>query len=626
MPVSHRLHLAAASRPALLLRRSLLSLALGMAYAGSASAATPAVPASAPAAADGDEARIARVLAGLRPPVSFVGDRSWTLQERMKHYGVPGLSITVIDKNGLAWTRVYGLADREAGLPVRPDTLFQAASISKPVAAVAALTLVQEGKLALQEPVNARLKAWRIPDNAWTAQVPVTLAHLLSHTGGLTVHGFGGYAPGQTLPDVTAVLDGKPPANSDAVRVNQLPGQAFRYSGGGYTVAQLLMSEADGRPFAELMQRRVLGPLGMAESTFAQPLPAPLLARAAAGVLPDGRAVLGKRHSYPELAAAGLWTTSQDLARFALGVQAAWRGDKTALLSTPMVKDMLSQRAGSGYGLGFGLPEEEGEVYFAHGGWNEGFCASLMAHPSAGVGMAIMINANQPALMDELRRAVAFEYQWPGFKAHQALPASAEALDKAPGRYRVNAEQFIQITRKGEQLFMAHGGDTARELVPVAGGRYLQREQDEARSFAPDAQGRWQLKLERRDGTAQVLARLAEAERAPRELLLAGEAKAALAAYRALRDAGDEAGSESYLTNQGYRELRGGNKAAARALLDLNAQLNPESANAWDSLGEVLLSLGDKQQAAAAYRRALALKPELPSAKAALAALEPAAR
>ena len=191
----------------------------------------------------------------------------------------------------------------------------------------------------------------------------------------------------------------------------------------GYTVAQLLMSEADGRPFAELMQRRVLGPLGMAESSFAQPLPTPLLTRAAAGVLPDGRAVLGKRHSYPELAAAGLWTTSQDLARFALGVQAAWRGDKTALLSTPMVKDMLSQRAGSGYGLGFGLPEEEGEVYFAHGGWNEGFCASLMAHPSAGVGMAIMINANQPALMDELRRAVAFEYRWPGFKAHQPLPA-----------------------------------------------------------------------------------------------------------------------------------------------------------------------------------------------------------
>jgi len=368
------------------------------------------------------------------------------------------------------------------------------------------------------------------------------------------------------------------------------------------------------------MQDRVLRPLGMRDSSFAQPLPPALLARAAAGVRPDGSAVPGKRHGYPELAAAGLWTTSQDLARFALGVQSALRG-QSRLLSAPLARDMLSQRAGSGYGLGFGLPLEQGEAYFAHGGWNEGFCASLMAHQSVGQGAAIMINANQPALMDELRRAVAFEYRWPGFKTQQPLPASAEALDKAPGRYRVNGEQFVQLTRQGERLFLAEGGGRASELVPVAGGRYLQREQEQARGFEPDAQGRWQLRMERRQGAAQLLPRLADGERAPRELLLAGEQAAALAAYRALRTAGDEAGSEAYLNAQGYRELRGGDKAAAVALLRLNTELDPESANAWDSLGEAWLGQGDKAQAAAAYRRALALKPEMPSAKAALARL-----
>src|SRR6218665_3104152 len=238
-------------RPAAPFSRHCLALALCAAHAGLAAAAPASVP-------DDQEARIARVLAGLRPPVSFAGDATWTLQERMQHYGVPGLTVTVIEGNGLAWTRVYGLADREAGLPGKPDTLFQAAPVSKPVAAFGALTLVQAGRLSLDKPVNPQLKSWRIPENSLTEQAPVTLAHLLSHTGGLTVHGFGGYASQAPLPDLRAVLEGKPPANSAAVRVDQLPGQAFRYSGGGYTVAQLLMSEAAGRPFAQLMQHNLL--------------------------------------------------------------------------------------------------------------------------------------------------------------------------------------------------------------------------------------------------------------------------------------------------------------------------------------------------------------------------------
>ncbi|MFG6414376.1 serine hydrolase [Roseateles sp. DC23W] len=591
--------------------RPWLALAVCAAHAGMTAAAPPD---------DDREARIARVLAGLRPPVSFTGDATWTLQERMQHYGVPGLTVTVIDQDGLAWTRVYGLADRKRGVPVRSDTLFQAASISKPVAAFGALALVQAGKLTLQSPVNARLKAWRIPDNDLTRQVPVTLDHLLSHTGGLTVHGFAGYASGAAVPDVLAVLDGTPPANSPAVRVDQLPGQAFRYSGGGYTVAQLLMSEAGGQPFAQLMQQRVLGPLGMADSSFEQPMPAAQLARAAAGVRVDGSDVAGQRHIYPELAAAGLWTTSQDLARFALGVQRALHG-QSQHVSAALARDMLTGRAGGDYGLGFGLPRENGEAYFAHGGWNEGFCASLMASQTVGQGVAIMINGNQPALMDELRRAVAHEYGWPGFKTRVPLPASVEALQKAPGRYRVNAEQVMVVTRQGERLFMSLVGEPAKELVPVADGRYLQREHEQARSFESDADGQWGLRMERPQGGAQLLPRLADTHRAPRELLLAGDQAAALAAYRALRDSGDAAGQEAYLNDQAYALVGRGRPGPALALLQLNTALYPESANAWDSLGEVLLTQGDPANARAAYRKALALQPDMASAKAALLGL-----
>ncbi|PTT91618.1 hypothetical protein DBR42_03480, partial [Pelomonas sp. HMWF004] len=320
---------------------------------------------------------------------------------------------------------------------------------------------------------------------------------------------------------------------------------------------------------------------------------------------------------YPELAAAGLWTTSQDLARFALGVQQAL-GGHSKLVSAALARDMLTARAGGDYGLGFGLPQENGEAYFAHGGWNEGFCASLMASQTVGQGVAILINANQPALMDELRRAVAHEYGWPGFRTLTPLPASAEALEKAPGRYRLNAEQVVQVTRQGSRLFMGALGEPAKELVPVAGGRYLQREQDQARSFEADADGRWALRLERQDGVAQRLPRLADTPPMPRELLLAGDKEAALAAYLALRDSGDEAGSEAYLNRQAYAQLRGGSKPLALALMQLNTQLYPASANTWDGLGEVHGVLADKAQARLAYRKALSLQPNLPSAQAAL--------
>jgi CubicO group peptidase (beta-lactamase class C family) len=557
------------------------------------------------APAEDAEVRIARVLSGLHPPVGFVGDPGWTLSERMRHHGVPGLAITAIDRHGIAWTRVFGTADRERGTPVRPDTLFQAASISKPVSAFGALTLVRDGRLALHEPVNAKLKTWRIPENDFTREMPVTL------------HGFGGYAPGAPVPEVLAVLDGTPPANSAAVRVDQRPGQAFRYSGGGYTVAQLLMSEAAGQPFEQLMQQRVLKPLGMADSHFQQPLPAALAARAAAGVLPDRRAVPGGHHVYPELAAAGLWTTSQDLARFALGVQQALAG-KSRLMTAAQARDMLTGRAGGDYGLGLGLLKEGGEPFFAHSGWNEGFSSMLIAGERSGQGVVILSNGNQPALLDELRRAVALEYGWPGAALRERAPMPADALAQAPGRYRANAEQVVQVVRDGGRLFIQPLGEPRSELVPVPGGGFLQREHALARSFEPDASGRWALRVAQPRGGTQLLARLPDGERAPRELLLAGDLDAAQTAYAALRDAGDAAGHEAYLNAQAYALALHGHAAGALAFARLNTALYPESANAWDSLGELAQRQGDTAQARAAYRRAVALKPELKSAEEAL--------
>ena len=571
-----------------------------------------------PLMAAGDtEARIARVNQGLRPPVSIVGDETWSLTERMRHYGVPGVAITVIDDHGVAWSRVYGLADRETGAPVRTDTLFQAASISKPVAAVGAMRLVQDGKLALDQPVNERLTTWRIPDNEFTSQVPVTLAHLLSHTGGLTVHGFGGYALDAPVPNILQILDGETPANSSAVRVDQLPGSSWRYSGGGYTVAQLLMTDATGQDFPTLMQEHVLAPFGMGSSSFVNPLPAGWLPRAAAGVLPDRTAVPGKRHTYPEMAAAGLWTTSHDLALFALEMQRALRG-QSAHLTQSSAADMLQARGGENYGLGFGLPDFNGETYFGHGGWDEGFSSELIAHQRSGHGVAIMTNANQPQFIEELVRAVAFEYQWPGFRQYSPVALSEQAIDAAVGRYRYNGEQVVSVALDDGRLYMQYAGSERTELVPIGDQRFIRREREAPVVFRLDDDRQQELAFELPKGEYQRHPRLADDALMPRELLLAGDSEAALAVYRKLIDAKDEAASERYLNNEGLGLVRSGRSDAAIKVLELNTSLYPASANTWDSLGYAYLQAGDKDRAREHYRKALAIDPGFGSAKAAL--------
>lgn len=185
------------------------------------------------------DARIQRVESGLRPAVLIKGEPGWTIQERMKFYKVPGVSVAVIQDFKIQWAKGYGLKDTETNEQVTVDTLFQAGSISKPVAAMAALKKVEQGKISLDADINDKLTTWKIPENEYTAKKKVTLANLLSHTGGLTVHGFPGYAPDEKIPTLPQILDGTPPANTPAVRVDFEPGTRFRYSGGGVTIAQL---------------------------------------------------------------------------------------------------------------------------------------------------------------------------------------------------------------------------------------------------------------------------------------------------------------------------------------------------------------------------------------------------
>ncbi len=273
------------------------------------------------------------------------------IQEILAKHKVPGASVAVIDGFGVVWAEGFGLRGAGAPDPVTPDTLFQAASISKPVAAAAALRLVEQGKLSLDEDVNAKLRSWRVPSHEF--QKPVTLRGIVAHNAGLTVHGFRGYAEGEAVPTLPQLLDGTKPANSAAIRVNVEPGTTWRYSGGGYCVLQQLLLDVTGKQFPALLRELVLDRAGMKRSTYAQPLPKPREKEAALGHRADGKIVAGRWHQYPEMAAAGLWTTPSDLARFFIELQRAMAGKSRRVLSPEMARRMTENRpaiTGSAWG------------------------------------------------------------------------------------------------------------------------------------------------------------------------------------------------------------------------------------------------------------------------------------
>ena len=390
-----------------------------------------------------------------------------SLADRMEALGVPGVSVAVLLDGEIAWARGYGFADLESGRPVTTRTLFQAASISKPVAALAALQLVQEGRVALDADVNRYLTSWRVPANAFTAEAPVTLRGLLTHRAGLSVSGFPGYGPAEAVPDSAGVLDGL--GNTDPVRVVLPPGERWRYSGGGYTVMQQLVADLRGAPFPEVMRRRVLDPIGMVRSTYEQPIPPDRQDDVATGYRPDGTHVPGGWHTYPEQAAAGLWTTPSELALYAGEVQRASRGE-SRVLGGVLAREMLTPDPDD-WGLGPGI-SEDGER-FRHGGSNQGFRSTFAAAIEGDDGVFVMTNSDAGSpLANEIAITVADAYGWSGPRPVERVPVDlpADVRERYVGTYVVPEteieveveleERGLALTWRGERAVLWPSGDS----------------------------------------------------------------------------------------------------------------------------------------------------------------------
>jgi CubicO group peptidase (beta-lactamase class C family) len=399
----------------------------------------------------------------------FAAESPVALPALMERFSIPGISVAVVAGGSLAWAEGWGVCDASRGDPVTPRTLFQAGSISKPVAAMCALRLVAAGKLKLDTDVNDVLTGWQVPANlGW--QPRVTLRQLLSHTAGLTVHGFPGYPSGGPVPTLVEVLDGE--GNTPPVRVSTIPGLQFSYSGGGYCVLQQLLMAATGKPFPELARELVLDPLEMNGSTYEQPLPELLQPQASSGHREAGSPVNGRWHVYPEMAAAGLWTTPTDLARFLIGFQQAAAGAPGAILPRQLADEALRPHApNASYGLGMQLERLEQTRVFGHGGDDQGFTAWMGAYAELGAGAVVMTNSDRGALLiDPVRQAMARAHGWP--EASTAAPDGeplvsgdryAGAYETADGReLRIDQDAtglLLLVTPGQEPIELFSGGD-----------------------------------------------------------------------------------------------------------------------------------------------------------------------
>ncbi len=399
------------------------------------------------------EERISRIENGLQHNLQIqygdsVGIQYYNIEERMKELGIPGVSIAVMNNGVIEWAKGYGIADSLENRKVTTETLFQAGSISKPVAATRALQLMEQGLIDLDVNVNTYLSGWKLPDNEFTEKEKVTTRRILNHSAGLTVSGFPGYMTGETIPSLPEILDGK--GNTDPVRVYKEPGGDWSYSGGGYTIMQQMITNIDQNRFPEIMQEHVLDPLGMKSSTYENPLPKKYHRLAATGYNSDGTQVEGKWWVYPEMAAAGLWTTPSELIEWGKEIQQILQTQQDGLLKAETVNEMLTPEHREDQGLGPYVLKHT----FGHGGSDEGFRAELCVWKETPNAVVVMVNSQiGNVIIKEILLSMAREYNLLEIDPRRRVfkEQSPKELARFTGKYLFpeNGEANIIVKDKG---------------------------------------------------------------------------------------------------------------------------------------------------------------------------------
>ncbi|MEO6694106.1 MAG: serine hydrolase domain-containing protein [Ignavibacteria bacterium] len=416
---------------------------------------------------NGIEDRIDRVIGNLQVKSDIDGVyESKGLNERLKFYHTPGVSIAVINDGKLEWAKGFGIRNNISNDPVDASTMFMAGSVSKPIFALAVMRLKEKGIVDLDKDVNEYLKSWKVPPvNEW--QPKISLRQLLSHTAGMTVGGFEGYLRTDPVPTLPQILNGEPPANSPPVKVNILPGIEMRYSGGGTTVAQLTIMDILGKSFPEILHKELFEPLNLKYSTYEQPLPERLQNNYSIGFPNNSVPIIGGFHVYPEMAAAGLWTTPKELSMLLIEIQNGLKGQSDVFKKETMEEMLTPQKISPVVGIGFFLQGENESIRFFHSGWDEGFVSTAIAYANKGLGAVVMVNSNEGfAMIDEIISSIAIEYKWPDIfspNKYNNVINETEAKELT-GKYYDNENNELGINYSANNLYLVYQNQQPLEI------------------------------------------------------------------------------------------------------------------------------------------------------------------
>lgn len=530
------------------------------------------------------EEKIGQVEKGLRSEYFIKGDKLKSITELMKETNTPGISVAVIHNYEVIWAKGYGIADAERLMPVNTNTIFQAASISKPLTALAVMKLVQDGKLDLDENINTYLKTWKLLENEFTAKNKVTLRNLLSHTAGITVHGFPGYSCDAEMPTLVQVLNGESPTNTGEIVVDMEPNTEFRYSGGGYTIVQQVLIDQLHQPFEKIMQELVLNPLGMTNSFYSNcALNKDQCTNATAGHKSDGSKIFGERHLYPEMAAAGLWTTAEDLAKFSIEVQKSLKGESNKVLTKEFMEIMTSPVLNGEYNIGLRNENIGSEQLLKHSGGNEGYTCNMLFHKDKGYGMIFMSNSDRGYEMNmPFFRSAAAVYGFHNIlhPDYEIVDLSADQVKLFTGNYKMEFDKVIKIFQKNNKLIYKTIYEEQKELDYVGNNIFIDADRSVKIEFREDC-GKFYM-------NENIIEPLNHGEKLASDYMEENNIEQAVRCYEELmeKDIGMKNWLENNLNDAGYNCICRKNYNTAIAFLKINTIFFPESFNAWDSLGE----------------------------------------
>jgi CubicO group peptidase (beta-lactamase class C family) len=514
---------------------------------------------------------------GLLPAVPIEGEAGMKLEERMRHYGVPGVSIAVWKDGRVEWAAGYGVAAPGSAEPVTTRTLFQAGSISKTLAAVTTLRVLSDLNIPLDADVNRYLGDAKLPVEG------VTFERILSHTAGFNVPGFPGFAKGEMLPGVDEELQGL--GNTQPLRVDGKPGTEFHYSGGGYLLLQKLLETLTRRSINSVLGTHSIVAARLTSSTFVQSLPQFWANRKAGGLTEEGEPVAGGSHIYPEKTAAGLWTLPTDMARFLAALQT------NKLLPRELTERMLSPAPGTNgrAGLGVFLIQRGKSRYFTHSGGNTGFSASYVASRARPEGVVVMANAeNADPLIEEIVRAVAKVYGWPDYAPAPRRLAKVDP-ESFTGRYAFDADDLLAVRAVNGQVIVARTAGEEKRLDALTPTELVNREDGETYVFGKDSVTVGGVTAKR-------------TREAPPSDLITRDVDTGIAYFRGLDTT---LLTEERLRMRGVSLRKRGNLPAALALLKLNAEMHPASAAAHDALATTQLAAGDAAGARVSSQKVL---------------------